>query len=260
MILAVISILLYTSVFSVLVAASLLTLLALLEFNRLTLLKIRDSRFDIIGIAAGTIVPPVLYFYGMASFLPVILGALFVFFFYGMFSGRELKDAAFEIAFKTLGIIYIAVPFSMLSSLKAMDAGEWWILFLFAVIWSNDTFAYITGKSFGRHKLCPSISPKKTIEGAIGGLAGGIVAAYLFDHFANLGLGPGKALILSVVLGCVGIIGDLSESLLKRSAGVKDSGTIVPGHGGVLDRVDSLLFAIPALYFFLECQSRITGG
>lgn len=255
----VVFVLLYTSTFWVLAVSSLLTLLALSEYNRLSALKIRDKWFDLLGVLAGITVPPLFYLSGTGAFMPAVIVSLFVFFLYGFFSKREFSVISADAAFKTMGLVYVAVPFALLAPISSLElgsgaqgvGGEWWILYMFAVIWSNDTFAYIAGKSAGRHKLCTSISPGKTVEGAIGGIVGGVVAAVIFDRYAGLGMGLYKAGALSIVLGVVGIIGDLSESLLKRSAGVKDSGSIVPGHGGVLDRVDSLLFAIPVLYFYL---------
>lgn len=192
--------------------------------------------------------------------LPLSMGALFVFFLYGMATSRELKDSAVDAAFKALGLLYIALPLAYLAPLREMENGQWWILFLLVVIWSSDTLAFFTGKLMGRHKLAPEISPKKTVEGAIGGLAGAFIAAFFFNMLASMGMDLKRVFILSVVIGFVAMIGDLAESLLKRSAGVKDSGRLIPGHGGILDRIDSILFPIPLLYYFLLCQSQPWGG
>ncbi len=228
-----------------------LTLLALLEYNNLTILKIRDRRADSLVVIFGVAVPALVYFEGFGVFLPVLMAAVFVFFLNSFVCGRELSDSAVDVAHKALGIAYIALPFSYFAKLAALEDGRWWILFLFAVIWANDTFAYVTGRQFGRHKLCVAISPGKTVEGAVGGLAGGVAAALLFDYFLDMRAPWATVAVLAVVLGLIGMAGDLAESVLKRSAGVKDSGTLVPGHGGVLDRTDSLIFAIPALYYIL---------
>ncbi|MFQ5736727.1 MAG: phosphatidate cytidylyltransferase [Thermodesulfobacteriota bacterium] len=247
----VIFIVLYTSAFWILVASSALTLLALLEFNNLAILKTRDRRADALAVLAGVVVPSILFFCGVAAFVPVLLAAVFVFFLSSFVCGRELKDSAADVAFKALGLAYIALPFSYFALISRLENGRWWIIFLFAVIWANDTFAYCVGKRLGRHRLCPAISPKKTVEGALGGLAGGIIAALLIDRFAGLGASYAGVVVLSVLLGLVGMAGDLAESVLKRGAGVKDSGTIVPGHGGVLDRTDSLIFTVPVLFYYL---------
>lgn len=121
---------------------------------------------------------------------------------------------------------------------------------LFVLIWVNDTFAFIVGKSFGRHKLFPSISPKKTIEGFFGGLVFACIASYFihkFTHILNFNIWLSLALVMSIL----GTFGDLIESKLKREAGVKDSGTLMPGHGGLYDRLDSVLFASPFIYLVL---------
>lgn len=250
---------LYTSALWILAAASVLTLLALLEFNNLSLLKIRDTRSDILGVVLGLAQPVAFYFYGALAALPLLLGSVFIFFFYNMVRSKDLKDASYDIGFKALGIAYIAIPLSYLISLRRIENGEWWILLLLIIIWANDTFAFFTGKTIGKSKLAPEISPKKTIEGVIGGLLGGAVAALLYNYFLSMGISALETVILSVIIGVIGVIGDLAESLLKRAAGVKDSGTLIPGHGGVLDRIDSLIFPIPVLYFILVCPMRVAG-
>jgi phosphatidate cytidylyltransferase len=120
--------------------------------------------------------------------------------------------------------------------------------------WSSDTAAYFTGRAFGRRKLIPKVSPGKTVEGAIGALVGTAIVAVLYTwvlgRFQVNQLGIGAALAFGVLISVAAQVGDLAESLLKRDAGVKDSGTLFPGHGGVLDRVDSLLFTLPIAYFF----------
>jgi phosphatidate cytidylyltransferase len=107
------------------------------------------------------------------------------------------------------------------------------------------------GKVIGRHKLSPLVSPNKTVEGAVGGVAAGVIAAYIFNIVAGFGMAMTTVIVLPLLIGVVGIIGDLIESVIKRSAGAKDSGALIPGHGGALDRIDSLLFAIPLLYYYL---------
>lgn len=126
-----------------------------------------------------------------------------------------------------------------------------WFLILLAVVWVGDTAALCVGKTMGRHLLSPAISPKKTNEGAIGGLLAGVLAAVLMQQVLFTQLPLLHVGISALLLGIFGQLGDLGESILKRAAGVKDSSHIIPGHGGVLDRVDSLLFAFPVLYFYL---------
>ncbi|MBI5560776.1 MAG: phosphatidate cytidylyltransferase [Deltaproteobacteria bacterium] len=150
-----------------------------------------------------------------------------------------------------MGVMYVALPLSHFIRISLLPNGRIWILFLMSVVWLNDTAAYYTGSAIGRHKLSPRVSPNKTVEGAIGGVIGGLAAAFLFNRFFETGLAAKDVVFISVFLGMVSLLGDLSESLLKRGAGVKDSGSIIPGHGGVLDRLDSIIFSVPALYYYL---------
>jgi phosphatidate cytidylyltransferase len=132
---------------------------------------------------------------------------------------------------------------------EGLPAGVCLVVMVLAIIWGMDTFAYAVGRTLGRHKLCPSISPGKTVEGALGGF---LAAALIGGAFAYWLILPSyHGLMLGALLGIVGQAGDLFESKLKRLAGVKDSGAILPGHGGALDRFDSLLFCAPVAYFYL---------
>lgn len=156
------------------------------------------------------------------------------------------------IARQVLGIIYIPLFLSCMVLIRNDVDGIAWIFFLLTLVFAGDTGAFYVGRFFGRHKLCPAVSPGKTIEGAIGGLAATLGAGLIFMNcfLKSLPLGPGILFFLSI--GVVGQVGDLFESELKRYADVKDSGSILPGHGGILDRIDALLFAAPVAYFFKE--------
>jgi phosphatidate cytidylyltransferase len=135
--------------------------------------------------------------------------------------------------------------------LRAEPDGRDWLFLLFVGVFATDICAYAVGRTIGRHKMAPSVSPGKTWEGVVGGLAGALagvgIAAWGFD----LGLAVWQALVLGALVAVVGQAGDLFESKLKRVAGVKDSGRLMPGHGGLLDRLDSILFNLPMLYLFL---------
>lgn len=126
------------------------------------------------------------------------------------------------------------------------------LLFLFAVLWVGDTAAMFVGKWFGRHKLAPTVSPNKTIEGFLGGIAGAIIVGIAMYYWKLSALGMGNVLMLSLGCSVFGQLGDLVESMWKRSIGIKDSSALIPGHGGVLDRFDSLLFAAPFMYVYLK--------
>lgn len=133
-----------------------------------------------------------------------------------------------------------------------MGAGAWWVYAVLVLVWLSDSAAYFIGIQWGRHKMSPYLSPKKSWEGAGAGFLTAVGVAVGLVPLLGLPLSYGWAAVLGALVGLVGPVGDLAESLLKRQAGVKDSGRLIPGHGGVLDRVDSLLFVVPVVYYFLQ--------
>ncbi len=165
-----------------------------------------------------------------------------------IFRFRSNMDAPVVAIKQVFGVIYIPLFLSFLIMLRAAPDGPLWVFLLLWVVAWGDTGALYVGTYWGRHKLCPAVSPKKTIEGALGGLAANLAFGWLLKllFFSDL---PGLTftfLLLSV--GAVGQVGDLFESEFKRAAGVKDSSNLLPGHGGILDRIDALLFATPLAY------------
>lgn len=166
---------------------------------------------------------------------------------------RKKAQPFTNIAFTLLGVAYVAVPFSLLHQLAFLNEFYSWqpILGLLLLIWAADTGAYIAGKNFGKHKLLERVSPGKTWEGWVGGTLLAVGVAYVLAMFLQ-DLELYQWIGISVIVAIFGVLGDLVESLLKRSLGVKDSGTLLPGHGGILDRFDSLLLAIPFIVAFLK--------
>ena len=150
-----------------------------------------------------------------------------------------------------LGPVYVGLPLAVLVLIDLYPHGNIWIFFLLTVIFSNDTGAFYFGRHLGRHKLHKVVSPGKTWEGAIGGLVSAFIAGLLFLRMVRLHPLDLKTVILILALAITSQIGDLVESMIKRAHGVKDSGRILPGHGGILDRIDGLLFAIPVLFVYL---------
>lgn len=152
-----------------------------------------------------------------------------------------------------IGFLYIAVCMSFHWSLREMENGLAYTFALYLSVWLADSMAYYIGTYMGRHKLCPSISPKKTVEGAVGSILGGIlgivIAKFVFD-IANMSFLCAAA--TGIVIGAAALTGDLIESMFKRDAGVKDSGTLIPGHGGMFDRIDGMLISGPVLYFIVR--------
>jgi phosphatidate cytidylyltransferase len=150
------------------------------------------------------------------------------------------------------GIIYIPVSLGFLVLIREGHSGTIWIFLLLAIIFAGDTSAYYVGSYLGRHKLSPAISPGKTIEGAIGGLAANLVVGAIGKAFFLPGLPWSISILFFLAVGIAGQLGDLFESEMKRSSNIKDSSNILPGHGGILDRIDALLFASPVAYVFIR--------
>lgn len=172
---------------------------------------------------------------------------------HGSFTHR-LKESGL-LAF---GVFYVGFTLSTVVSTRLLDGGERLVLFLAIITWAGDTGAYYAGTLWGKHLLAPSISPKKTIEG-VGGGAGLAVILAVIGHASFVPeLSLQDAVILGLLLTGAGLAGDLWESAIKRRMGVKDSGTILPGHGGMLDRLDSLLFTAPAFYYYVTCIRGIS--
>lgn len=153
---------------------------------------------------------------------------------------------------EVVGVIYIPMMLSLLVMIRCGELGVGWIFLLLLLVASGDTGAYYAGTYFGKRKLCPEVSPGKTVEGFLGGAALSLVTGMTFKFFILSDLSFSGAVLLCLSISIVGPMGDLFESLLKRVGKIKDSGTILPGHGGLLDRIDALLFAAPVAYYFKE--------
>jgi len=171
--------------------------------------------------------------------------------FYLLSDPRMRKDAIEDTAKATLGFLYIGLPLSLLALIDQAPRGNVWIFFLLTVIFLGDTGAFYCGRLLGKHKLYVSVSPGKTWEGAVGGFLSSVLGGIFFSQAFGLHDSVWIIGAVSGVLSIAGQFGDLAESMIKRNCGVKDSGKILPGHGGFLDRVDSLLFAIPVFYAFV---------
>lgn len=193
-----------------------------------------------------------------------------------LFLTRAMRDEPLRggypaAAASVFAFTYIALPMAMLVQLRQQWAGAFYLLYLLLVVWAGDIFAYFVGKSVGRHLMAPRISPKKTWEGGAASVIASVVVGWLLFHCAlplssallHAGLierrdglfgleqpAMGPVIVLTIVLNVAAQLGDLVESLIKRGAGVKDSGALLPGHGGMLDRIDALLFAAPVLWYY----------
>ena len=167
---------------------------------------------------------------------------------------RQRREGAFlDWAWTLAGILYVGWLLSYFVGLRGLEDGRNWVFLAIIVTFASDTAAYFVGKALGRHRLAPTISPGKTWEGTIGGFIGAIVIALLFTLPTPLQLpiGYGQAILLGFLISLFGQLGDLGESLLKRNTGVKDSGGWLAGHGGFLDRIDSIVFAGIVVYYYV---------
>lgn len=151
------------------------------------------------------------------------------------------------VGFIMASVFYVGVGFHYFIATR--EAGIAYIILALVIVWSTDSGAYFVGRKLGKHKLWPEISPKKTIEGFVGGIIIAVIATIIFQYFAQLDVNYALLLVVAVVASIIGQLGDLVESAIKRHYGVKDSGKILPGHGGILDRFDSLIFVLPLLHF-----------
>jgi len=185
---------------------------------------------------------------------PLLLSSAAVLSFVWLLARRQKEGAFAGWAWTMAGILYIGWLLSYLVSLRGLEDGRNWIFLALFTTFASDTAAFFTGRALGRHPLAPNISPGKTWEGAVGGVLGAILVSLFFTLPTSLSLSLylnwGQAILLGLLVSVFGQIGDLTESLLKRNVGVKDSGTLIPGHGGVLDRVDSIVFAGVVVYYF----------
>jgi phosphatidate cytidylyltransferase len=148
--------------------------------------------------------------------------------------------------------VYFGVLASYFVLLREGSNGRDWLFFAVIAVWVTDTGAYFVGRMLGRHKLAPAISPAKTIEGSLGSFVAGFAAVFVLNEALDLGLAVEHRVALGLLLPPVIMVGDLAESALKRALAIKDSSGLVPGHGGIADRLDSLLFAAPLVYYYLR--------
>lgn len=233
------------------IAVALLSAVAVTELFRAT--GVGDSKKLYFSAVAGSVCLVVAQCFGAIVFNPVMYIYIVVIFAVYMSNMEtiKLKDVA-----KTFFLtVYVAFMFGHIILVRNLDNGHLLIWLVLIGAFVTDTFALFGGKLFGRHKLCPKLSPKKTVEGSISGIIGCIVATLVFCVICNLGFGVypnyGYAVVIALGASVISQIGDLSASCIKRQFGIKDYGKIMPGHGGVMDRFDSLLFVAPLVYYML---------
>lgn len=240
-----------------LLLVDLIILLGLREFY--ILMKAKGYRpFEALGYFCALAISGYAWRQGVA--VPLILtGSLILIMIREVFRS-EISRALGHMAVTVFGIMYIGWLGSHLVMLRQLPAavgvddgiGARLVFFAALLTWATDTSAYLFGVALGRHKLIPRISPNKTVEGAIGGLVGAAFAGWICTRTFTPFLTPLAGILIGAVVGVVGQLGDLVESLIKRDVGIKDSAELIPGHGGALDRFDSLLFTVPVLYYYFR--------
>ncbi len=170
---------------------------------------------------------------------------------------RGRDKAATDLAITLAGTLYLGWIGAYFISLRDLPEGKWWVLLALPAVWFADSFAFLIGRQWGRHKLSPRLSPKKTWEGYLAGVVASVLGGALLAFLWQIGAGPGTAItagrgaIIGLAMGIFPVLGDLGESMIKRQVGVKDSGNLLPGHGGVFDRVDSWLWAAVIGYYMI---------
>lgn len=231
----------------VLCVTALLALLALRElFDMAVGLGVRTWKIS--GFAAGLILIIGAYL-EQGRFLP-FLYILWLFFCLTIFVLNYPEERIEDVAFNFFSVSYVIVLFAHLVLLRSLDQGIYLAFLTLGLTWATDTGAYFIGRILGQHKLAPLVSPNKTVEGSVGGVVFAVAGAVAVGALIpNQALPLGALILLAVTVGVAGQLGDLVESAIKRFAGVKDSGKLIPGHGGVLDRFDSILFTVPTVYY-----------
>jgi phosphatidate cytidylyltransferase len=187
------------------------------------------------------------------------VGAFFLFAWISQLWSGDLPGAPQSVGHLTTGFLYAGLGMASVAALRLRPDGFSWVVAVLIVTWANDTLAYFAGRLFGRHKLYEAVSPKKTWEGFAGGMVGSVGGLFLYRTLASTPLTAADCVLLGVAGGILGPIGDLCESMLKRAYGAKDSGRLIPGHGGLLDRIDALLFNAPMGLFYLVAVRPLLG-
>lgn len=222
--------------------------IALLELTRMGFGDRRNPALT--GLAVGLTALLIVRLHWSFSIEAILLSGLAGALLATLCSSNIITSRFHDMAVALFGPLYIGLTLSTLVSTRALPSGEWLIVFIALVTWASDIGAYYAGTLWGRHPLAPSISPKKSIEGLVGGLVLAMTVALLTQVWLVPQLTMLHALVLGVLMTGTGLVGDLCESAIKRAVGVKDSGGILPGHGGMLDRLDSLLFTAPTFYYY----------
>ncbi len=223
-------------------------------YRALNVLDTKTSPLAIVGYL-GTAVYYALIYFGAAEYtVPLILCTLILCMAVYVFTYPRYRSDQVTGAF--FGVLYVGVMLGCIYQLRIMEQGQFLVWLIFLGSWGCDTCAYCAGKLFGKHKMSPKLSPKKSVEGAVGGVAGAAILGAVYGYAVSGQMG-GSEHILSFALICaagglISMVGDLAASAIKRNHDIKDYGTLIPGHGGILDRFDSVIFIAPVIYYLAQ--------
>lgn len=223
--------------------------LAIWEFYGLTLVDEHRQQPSLVGLFCGGILLLSLQWPALIGFQTTCITILAVLIAYQVWIAPSPSFG--NIPMLLFGVLYISLTLGHFLMIRKLPDGPFLIFFVLLVTWGGDAAAYFVGKSFGSRPLAPILSPKKTIEGLVGGVIGATLIAWLASLWFLPTFTVADCVILGIALTLLGTIGDLSESAFKRQAGAKDSGSLIPGHGGFLDRIDSLLLTVPSFYYYM---------
>jgi phosphatidate cytidylyltransferase len=230
------------------VVVSTLALLAMLEYAGLAFAS--QPRERMLAVAMGTVVVLAAAGGPGSVLLAALVIALIAGFASVVFARPDLDRGLGDLGIILLGVLYVGLLMPHFVWLHRLPDGPQWVTFVIAVGMAGDTAGYFVGRGLGRHKLIPRVSPGKTVEGAVGVVLGSMLAGAVAKALFFPAHDWGQILALAAFMGAIGQVGDLSESVMKRAFGAKESGWIFPGHGGVLDRIDSLLFPVSLVYYY----------
>jgi len=223
---------------------------ASLEYAGIVYHPSKDLLYTVLSIVLGAVLIVAVYRGAFHLVFSVLIGNLIIAAGVMVIRYEKQPEAVTRMFRQVAGMVYIPLFLACLILIRNDPNGASWIFLILCLAFGGDTSAYYVGTYLGRHKLCPAVSPKKTIEGALGGLGGSLLVASLAKAWLIPSLSWVVAIPFFVIAASAGQMGDLFESAIKRSAGVKDSGALLPGHGGILDRIDGLLFVAPVTYLF----------
>lgn len=222
----------------------LVSTLALWEFY--SMYKV-DGYMKVTGLILGLTIP-VTFYKSPENYSSILIFLMILLFVVRLFGRREPFLSLRDLGNVIVPLLYI--PCLLNFQLHLREMGPQWIVFLYGTVWASDSLAFYIGKTIGRRKLYKEISPNKTVAGAVGSLIGGVIATYIFSLFL-INMELKRVIMVGSIIGISAVIGDLIESMFKRDAGVKDSSKIIPGHGGILDKIDGSLFTGPVLWLII---------